>query len=123
MLFALLFLSPAAHADIQPGEWEMTVTSQMEGMPQPIGPLVKKQCLTAEDARDPTRVVNPATGSCEFSNRRDSGSFYPFDVVCGGQYAMRGSGSMRVRVPTFLPPTRSLYAVALLYNPAPWPGV
>ena len=94
LLIAWLLLPFAARADIDPGNWEMTVTTQMEGMPQPVGPIVRTQCLTAEDSRDPSRVLNPGSGSCEFSNRRDSGGAYTFDVSCSGQFPMRGTGTV-----------------------------
>jgi len=93
---ALLLALPAAAwaADPEPGNWELSVTTQMEGMPQPIGPIAKTQCLTAEDARDPRRVLDPGSGSCEFSNRRESAGVYTFDVSCSGQFPMRGTGTV-----------------------------
>ena len=96
ILLATLLLYPyAANADVEPGSWELSVTSQMPGMAQPIGPIVQTQCMTPEDARDPSRVLKPGAGSCEFSNRRDSGGVLTFDVSCSGQFPMRGSGSVR----------------------------
>ena len=91
----------AARADVEPGNWELSVTSQMPGMAQPIGPIVQTQCMTPEDARDPSRVLKPGAGSCEFSNRRDSGSVLTFDVSCSGQFPMRGSGSVRYSAQNF----------------------
>ena len=81
-------------ADLEPGNWEMSVTSQMEGMPQPIGPITRTQCFREEDARNPSRVLSPGSGSCEFSNRRESGGSYSFDVACTGQFPMRGTGTV-----------------------------
>ena len=86
--------TPAA-ADLQAGNWELSVTSQMPGMPQPIGPITQTRCLTEADARDPSRIVSPSSGSCEFSNKRDSGSEMTFDITCSGQIPMRGSGVVR----------------------------
>ena len=65
-------------------------------MPGQIGPIVQTRCLTPEDARDPARVLGPAgTSGCDFSNRRDDGNVFSFDLRCGGQVPMRGSGSVR----------------------------
>jgi hypothetical protein len=97
----LLAFSAAAAADLDPGSWELSVTSQMPGMPQPIGPITHTQCVTAEDARDPSRIVGPSSGSCEFSNQRDSGSQMTFDIACSGQIPMRGSGSVRYGAQSF----------------------
>jgi hypothetical protein len=95
-ILCFLLLAPlGAHADIEPGSWEITATTQMEGMPQPIGPISRTECLTADAAGDPGRVLGTGTGSCEFSNRRQSGDTYSFDVSCGGAFPMRGTGSVR----------------------------
>jgi hypothetical protein len=81
-------------AQVQPGNWELTVTSQMQGMDKPIGPLSKTQCFTEADTRDPGRVLGTG-GSCQFSNRRESGDAYTFDVKCGGALPMSGTGRLR----------------------------
>lgn len=81
-------------AQVQPGNWELTVTSQMQGMDKPIGPLSKTQCFTEADTRDPGRVLGTG-GGCQFSNRRESGDAYTFDVKCGGALPMSGTGRLR----------------------------
>jgi hypothetical protein len=86
--------SGMAASQVQPGNWELTVTSQMQGMDKPIGPLSKTQCFTEADTRDPGRVLGTG-GSCQFSNRRESGDAYTFDVKCGGALPMSGSGRLR----------------------------
>lgn len=86
--------SGMALAQVQPGNWELTVTSQMQGMDKPIGPLSKTQCFTEADTKDPGRVLGTG-GSCQFSNRRESGDTYTFDVKCGGALPMSGSGRLR----------------------------
>ena len=89
-----LALPFAAAAQVEPGSWELTVTSHMQGMDKPIGPLQKTQCFTAEDVKDPGRVLGTG-GSCQFSNRRESGELYTFDVKCGGALPMSGTGRIR----------------------------
>ena len=86
--------SGMAASQVQPGNWELTVTSQMQGMDKPIGPLSKTQCFTEADTRDPGRVLGTG-GSCQFSNRRESGDAYTFDVKCGGALPMGGTGRLR----------------------------
>jgi hypothetical protein len=86
--------SGVAASQVQPGNWELTVTSQMQGMDKPIGPLSKTQCFTEADTRDPGRVLGTG-GSCQFSNRRESGDAYTFDVKCGGALPMSGTGRLR----------------------------
>ena len=86
----LAALPTTARADVEPGNWELSVTTTVDGMPGQIGPIVQTRCLTPEEARDPARVLG-----CDFSNRRDDGNVFSFDLRCGGQVPMRGSGSVR----------------------------
>ena len=83
-----------ALADIQVGNWEMTVTTSVEGMPGAMAPITQARCISQEDARDPSRLVGAGAG-CEFSNKRDTGSQITFDVACSGQVPMSGSGAVR----------------------------
>ena len=88
-----LFATSAAAGDVQPGNWEMTVTMSVDGMPGAMAPVTQTRCLTAEDARDPSRLVGNA--GCEFSNKKDNGSEMSFDVACRGQVPMQGKGVVR----------------------------
>ena len=94
LLAALAAFAGGALADIEPGHWEMTVTTSVEGMPGGMAPVTQARCLTREDARDPTRLVGAGAG-CEFSNRRDTGSEITFNVACTGQVPMSGGGAVR----------------------------
>ena len=97
----LLALPAMARADLQPGNWELSVTSMMQGMAQPIGPITQTRCVTEADARDPSRVVGQASGGCDFSNKQDNGSLMSFDITCSGQIPMRGSGQVRYGAQNF----------------------
>jgi len=99
LCFALIAAAGPALADIEAGNWEMTVTTQIDGMPGGVPPVTRSRCVTREEARDPSKLVGGA--DCEFSNRRDSGSEITFDVACGGQVPMRGSGAVRYSAQTF----------------------
>jgi len=91
----LLFVSSTAHAAIEPGNWEFSVDSPLQGNVN--GPVVKQRCLTPEEAADPQKVLAEARGSdkCQLSNVRDSGSDYQFDVACTGRVPIHGSGNVR----------------------------
>lgn len=88
-----------ALADLEPGNWEMTVTTTIEGMPGAMAPITQARCITRADARDPSRLIGTGAG-CEFSNKRDSGSEITFDVACSGQIPMSGSGVVRYTATT-----------------------
>jgi hypothetical protein len=92
LLPILLSLPLAAFAQVEPGNWELTVTSELQG--RKIGPLSRSQCFSEADTKDPGRVLG-AGGSCQFSNRQQSGGVYTFDVKCGGPLPMSGKGRIR----------------------------
>jgi hypothetical protein len=96
LFLLLLFFIPAlAQADLQPGNWEMSVTTQFEGAPNAMGPVVQTQCFTAADVRDPHKMLGSAASGCEIVNRRDTGSEFSFELSCSGQLQMQGSGRAR----------------------------
>jgi hypothetical protein len=82
------------YADIEPGNWEITSRTQVQGVADPKG-LTQMQCLKAQDAADPGRIFGGGSIGCEFINRNDTGSVITFEVACGTQPPVRGSGSMR----------------------------
>jgi len=91
LVLTLLPVLPV-RADIQPGSWEVTVRMQIQGMTEPQT-ITQVQCLTPEQAKDPSSLFGKSGPICEFSNRNDTGSTLTFDVSCSMQ--MRGKGSVR----------------------------
>jgi hypothetical protein len=103
---AALFFSASALADkIEPGNWEFSVDMKAHGLgafqPKP-GPMVKQRCVTPDEASNPAKVLSDAAsrGECEFSNQRDTGAEYSFDVKCSGRVPAQGSGKMRYSAQT-----------------------
>jgi uncharacterized protein DUF3617 len=93
VLFALT--AGPAWADIEPGNWEITATTSLPGIKEPTT-FTQTRCLSAEEARDPSRLFGPSAGArCQFTNRHDSGSVFTFAINCGGQPPFQGSGSVR----------------------------
>lgn len=99
MLCALMAAASPARADIGAGNWEMEITTSISGLPgggtQATGPVKQTQCLRAEDARDPARLFGNPAGGCDFTNRRDDGSTFRFDISCSGQAPLSGNGEVR----------------------------
>ena len=85
---------PAAAQAMDPGEWEFrtAVTSSMMQVPQVATSV---QCVTPEDARDPTRYAarNEAPG-CTIKPGARTADSYEWTVACDSQ-GMRGGGSAR----------------------------
>jgi Protein of unknown function (DUF3617) len=90
-----LALAGVAHASVEPGNWEFSLESPLQGTV--TGPTVKQRCLTPEEAADPAKVLAEARAAkeCQFTNVRDSGTDYKFDVECTGRTPIRGSGTVR----------------------------
>ena len=95
-LMGCFLLAPiAVLADVEPGNWELKVTASVVGMGA-LDPVTRTQCLTAADARDPSRVFGPNNNpNCTFADRQDTGSVFTFTVSCGGAVPVTGSGSVR----------------------------
>jgi hypothetical protein len=92
---ALFFFIATAHARVEPGNWEFSVESPLQG--NGAGPTTKQRCITAEEASDPQKVLAEARGKndCQLSNLRDSGTEYSFDVECKARIPLKGSGAVR----------------------------
>jgi len=105
LLAALFVPALAAAENIEPGNWEFTVDVHAKGLgafqPKP-GPIVNTRCISAEQAANPAKVLSDAgaRGECQFSNERDSGSEFTFDVACTGRIPVHGSGKMRYSAQT-----------------------
>jgi len=95
VFIGLLLAASAAHARIEPGNWEFSMESPLQG--NGSAPVVRQRCITREEANDPQKILAEARGKndCEVSNLRDSGTEYSFDVECKARVPLRGSGSVR----------------------------
>ena len=89
----LLLLAWSARADIEPGSWEIAASTQVMGG-APVQ-MMQAHCLSAADAADPSRLFGSAGAGCQCTRRSDTGSLFTFEVLCGTQPQMRGSGSVR----------------------------
>ena len=54
-------------------------------------PFKRTQCLTAQDAADPSRLIaglaNPGASGCTYTDKRYSGSTFVFSMQCTGTFA------------------------------------
>ena len=87
----LLLAASTAWADLEPGNWEITARTEVQGV-QDSKAFTQTQCLTREDAADPGRIFGSRGTSCEFLNKNDNGSVMTFDVACSTQPPLKGSG-------------------------------
>jgi hypothetical protein len=84
-------------ADVSPGLWEIALESRVAASPEfAPAPFRLTQCLSAEDAREPGRllgqIANPGAAGCTYSERRYSGDSFSFTLQCTGSYAIVSRG-------------------------------
>ena len=97
-LLALVLVSTAAIADdISPGAWQISMETRVPSEPGFAPPAFQiTQCLTAADARDPSRVLggvsNPGASGCKYTDKSYAGNSFSFAMQCEGSYGIKASG-------------------------------
>ncbi|HEY0664947.1 MAG TPA: DUF3617 family protein [Gallionella sp.] len=100
ILVLLAFAAHPAYAgDIQPGLWELTMETSVPATPDfSMPPNTVSQCLTEQDAQDPSSVLgsvaNPGASDCTFSEKRFSGNTLHFRMQCAGTLGMQTQGDV-----------------------------
>ena len=92
--------------DLMPGLWEITMESRV---PSETGwkptPFNLTQCLTASDAKDPSRLVSSISTSgasgCNFTEKTYSGGSFRFALDCGGSFGLKTKGTMTFGASSF----------------------
>ena len=85
--------------DIQEGLWEITSTTEMPGMPVPIPPVTRTQCLTDKDFVP--YKAEPGQ-DCEITQQTVQGNTATWVMQCtGGQGTIDGQGTVTYRGKTF----------------------
>jgi len=98
-LAAAMALTPAYGEDVSPGLWEITMESRVAAAPAwAPSPFSLRQCLTANDARDPSGLVRslsvPGATGCDYTERNYSGNTFRFVLDCSGSYGIKSRGSV-----------------------------
>src|SRR5258706_5051136 len=91
--------TPVLAADISPGLWEITMETRVAATPGfTPAPFKLTQCLTAEDARDPSRLLGqlstPGATGCSYTNKSYSGNTFSFAMQCAGDFALQSRGQV-----------------------------
>lgn len=86
-------------ADIQPGLWELVVENRAAASPGFSSELLTvKQCLTEQDAQDPSRVLggmaNPGATDCTYTEKSFTGNVFRFRMHCAGSFSIQASGEI-----------------------------
>jgi hypothetical protein len=100
---AAVSVSLLAQGPRRDGNWEVTMTMEMAGMPQGMSmpPIKTTQCITPEEAKDPAKTVpqRPAgrggaanPDDCKVSDYKQDGNKISWAMKCEGAQPMAGTG-------------------------------
>jgi hypothetical protein len=98
-VLTLLAATPLQAQDISPGLWQLTLETRVAATPGfAPAPYTLNQCLTAADARDPSRVLggvaNPGATGCTYRDKGYSGNTFRFTMDCAGTLGMTTQGNV-----------------------------
>lgn len=106
LLVLLMTIAQASFAaDIQPGLWKLTMETQVAASPDlSPAPYTTSQCLTEQDAQDPSRVfgsaANPGVSDCTFTEKQFFGSTFRFQMQCADTPGMKTRGEINYTTTT-----------------------
>lgn len=88
-----------AGMNMQEGKWEMTIITEMKGMPYPMPPMKYMQCLTKKDMNPQKRDKNQ---ECREISSRVNGNTYNWVIECSSKEGKtRSSGTITYHGSTF----------------------
>lgn len=96
-IFSAPSTARAAGSPMQPGQWEITSSVEMEGMPHPIPPSTFTHCIKPEDVKDPESMVRQSQqqkDDCELKDVKSEGNRVTWSVECHKKNSLKGSGTM-----------------------------
>ena len=95
-LLAFCATTTQASPNMTPGLWEITVKSEIQGMPGGMGmpATTMTQCVKPADVQDGKRTVPQQDPKCEMKDYKLQGNTASWRFECKGPEAMSGSGSM-----------------------------
>jgi len=99
VLLPLVICGSATAQDISPGMWEIMMVSKVPASPGfAPEPFRLNQCLTAADARDPSRLLGgmatPGATGCTYGDASRSGNTLHFTMQCSGTLNLRAQGDV-----------------------------
>ena len=96
-LLVTLSLTAIAQSPRRDGNWQVTMEMSVPGMPQKMPPMTLTQCLTPEDAKDPTKLApqggrGATPSNCKVSDYKEQGNKVTWSMRCEGDNPMTGTG-------------------------------
>ena len=93
LLVVLALAFTPARADIGEGNWELEITTLIPGAP--ADSIKQLQCMSADDAKDPAKLIGSPGAGCAFGKRSDNGSTFRFEISCATGAPLTGNGELR----------------------------
>jgi len=87
------------------GNWEIKIQVVLEGMPQGAPPFTTTQCITKEQADDPSKMIPQGPDNmsdCKVSDYKYVGNKATWSMACTGQMPMTGNAEMVYRNDAFI---------------------
>jgi hypothetical protein len=98
IMIGVVFPALARQSPIREGKWEITMEMDMPGMPMKMPPMTITQCITKEEAEDPSKLVpkNPQDkgSDCKMSDYKMTGSTISWTMKCETPEPMTGKGEI-----------------------------
>ena len=104
VVVATLLISAAAviaQSPMRPGRWDSTMQMQMAGSPIQMPEMKSSRCVTAEDAKDPSRSLPTGPegrgnqkSDCKITDYKASGGTATWKMVCTSPQPTTGTGEM-----------------------------
>lgn len=84
----------AAAPNMKEGLWEITVRTEMQGMPGGMPPQTVQQCITQKELADPSKTTPGTQGDkrCKMTDYKMQGNTASWKTACEGD--MTGSGTI-----------------------------
>jgi hypothetical protein len=98
-LCAVALVSVTRAEDIAPGLWELSLDARVDSdLGFQPGPVTLNQCISKDDARDPSKLLGPiaaagATG-CSYSEKSYVGQEFRFTMQCSGTLELTTTGDV-----------------------------
>ena len=90
-------VSRAAGDLMQAGKWEVTSSTEIEGMAHRVPPMTFTHCVKPEDVKDPHKMIQQSQqqrDNCEMKDVKVEGNKVTWSVECHGKNAVKGTGTM-----------------------------
>ena len=99
LAFAVVALATAALAadtksPMKPGKWQVTMSTDIPGMPIKMPSVTVTTCVTKEQAENPQPPKNKRDSECNYTDYKFDGNTVSWKVKCTGKQPMTGEGQM-----------------------------